>query len=308
MTMTPTRRRIDGVLLLDKPAGVTSNAALQRVKRAFDAEKAGHVGTLDPAATGLLPICLGEATKFSQGLTDADKTYLATVVLGVTTSTGDAEGNVVKRAPVTASVAELESALEPLRGHILQLPPMHSALKYNGRPLYDYARAGQEVARTPRPITIFSLELRAFDGICAQLHVRCSKGTYIRTLAADIGAVLGCGAHLGSLRRIEVGDFKIGAATTLEALEQLPPDVRGGRLLPVDALVKSLPSLILDAAAAGRISHGQAIPALPGGVPGPARLYRTDGSFLGVGEVATDGQLGARRLVAASGPAVTPKS
>ncbi|KAB2921992.1 MAG: tRNA pseudouridine(55) synthase TruB, partial [Dechloromonas sp.] len=207
MQVKRTWQRVDGVLLLDKPLGLTSNDALQKARRLFSAAKGGHTGTLDPAATGLLPLCFGEATKFSADLLDADKTYEAVVQLGVTTDSGDAEGQVVATAPVTVGEAEVRQALPRFTGAIEQIPPMHSALKRNGRPLYELARKGIEVERAPRAVTIHGLELLDFAGDRLTLRVRCSKGTYIRVLAADLGQALGCGAHLVGLRRTAVGDL-----------------------------------------------------------------------------------------------------
>jgi tRNA pseudouridine55 synthase len=277
------RRRVDGVLLLDKPIGCTSNAALQRAKRAYGAAKAGHAGTLDPAASGLLPICLGEATKFAQGLTDADKTYEALVELGVTTTTGDAEGEVTGRHEVAVSPEAVEAALAGFRDPILQVPPMHSALKRQGQPLYAYARRGEEVARAPRPVTIHELRLLQASGTRLRLLVRCSKGTYVRVLAEDIGRALGCGAHLAGLRRTAVGVFAVAQAHPLDEFEALNHEQRAALLLPADALLEGLPSLQLDAAGAAAFRHGRAVPAPSGGAAGLLRAYGPAGEFLGVG-------------------------
>src|SRR5208282_2117359 len=206
------RRRIDGVLLLDKPKGLSSNAALQRAKRLYQADKAGHTGTLDPLATGLLPICFGDATKFAHALLDADKTYVAVVRLGMTTTTGDAEGEVVATHPVTASAPDVERVLRRFIGRIAQVPPRHAALKRDGRPYYEYARQGVEIERHPRAVEIHALELLAWRGNEFELRVRCGKGTYIRALAEDIGAALGCGAHLSALSRTTSGNFTLGDA------------------------------------------------------------------------------------------------
>jgi tRNA pseudouridine55 synthase len=235
------RRPVHGVLLLDKPLGCSSNDALQKAKWLLRAEKAGHTGTLDPLATGVLPLCFGAATKFSQLHLDADKTYLARLRLGVRTSTGDAEGEVMSRRPMTHTAEDLHRVLAAFTGPIRQVPPMHSALKKDGRALYDYARAGLEVEREAREVRIFELSClnpsAEWSSDAIELRVTCSKGTYIRTLAEDIGEALGCGAHLTALRRVATGGFSIGDCVTLEALEELPEQQRLGRLQPVDALL-----------------------------------------------------------------------
>jgi tRNA pseudouridine55 synthase len=295
MQFKRTWQRVDGVLLLDKPLGLTSNDALQKARRLFSAAKGGHTGTLDPAATGLLPLCFGEATKFSADLLDADKTYEAVVKLGVTTDSGDAEGQVVATAPVAVDEADIMRALPQFTGAIEQIPPMHSALKRNGRPLYELARKGIEVERAPRAVTIHALELLSFAGDTLSLRVRCSKGTYIRVLAADLGQVLGCGAHLIGLRRTAVGDLDLHGAVTLAELEALAEAARGGRLQPVDALLKSLPIVNVEGEAAERFSHGNPVE-LPAGLKGKNRVY-ADGRLIGVGEAAEDGRLWPKRLV-----------
>lgn len=278
------RRRVDGVLLLDKPVGCSSNAALQRVKRAYGAAKAGHAGTLDPAASGLLPVCLGEATKFAQGLTDADKAYEALVELGITTSTGDAEGEITARHPVSVSGDKAEAALAGFRGEIMQVPPMHSALKHHGKPLYAYARRGEDIPRAARRVTIHELKLLEAAGTRLRLYVRCSKGTYVRVLAEELGGALGCGAHLAGLRRVAVGPFDVAAAITLETVETMVPVQRDGLLLPVDALLADLDRLVLDGTGSAAFRQGRAV-----GVPAVAgtsltRVYGPDGAFLGVGQ------------------------
>lgn len=288
-------QRVDGVLLLDKPLGLTSNDALQKARRLFSAAKGGHTGTLDPAATGLLPLCFGEATKFSADLLDADKTYEAVLQLGVTTDSGDAEGQVVATAPVTVDEAAVRQVLPQFMGDIRQVPPMHSALKRNGRPLYELARQGIEVEREARVVTIHALELLAFTGDCLSLRVRCSKGTYIRTLAADLGRALGCGAHLTALRRTAVGDLDLAGAITLAELEELTEADRRQRLQPVDALLQSLPRLDLAEQAEERFSHGNPVDLLPG-LSGKIRVY-ADGCLIGVGEPGADGRLWPKRLV-----------
>lgn len=292
------RRRVDGVLLLDKPPGLTSNVALQRAKRLFRAEKAGHTGTLDPAATGLIALCFGEATKFSAGLLDGDKVYEALVKLGVTTATADSEGEVLMVRPVHTDVGEVAAALRRFQGRILQTPPMHSAIKRAGRPLYAYAREGVEVKREAREVEIFALTLVGFAGDELRLDIHCSKGTYIRTLAEDIGGVLGCGAHLAGLRRTAVGPFRVEQAVGLEALEAMPEHRVLDCLLPADALVSGLPPIVLGAQQARRMLHGQPVMTEEDRAPGPVRLYDEDGGFLGVGEVVPGGMVNPRRLLA----------
>lgn len=259
------RRDVHGVLLLDKPLGLSSNDALVRAKRLLRANKAGHTGTLDPLATGLLPLCFGEATKFSQDLLEADKTYDAVVRLGARSSTGDAEGELLDVREVTCDRAAVEQALARFTGEIEQVPPMHSALKKDGRPLYEYARAGQTVERAARRVTIHAIELLgcalppAFTTAAFTMRVTCSKGTYIRTLAEDIGEALGCGAHLTGLRRIAVGDLTLDGAVTLEQIEQQDDAARPDMLAPVDALLQKSPPVTLDEAAAARFLQGQRI-------------------------------------------------
>lgn len=292
------RRRIDGVLLLDKPAGMSSNAALQTVRRLFDAEKAGHTGTLDPMATGLLPLCFGEATKFAGALLDADKAYLATVRLGVVTTTADAEGQVIARRPVTVGEAEVRAVLERFIGEIEQVPPMYSALKRDGKPLYELARQGIEVERPVRRVTIHALRPLAWQPERFEIEVVCSKGTYVRTLAADIGAALGCGAHLVALRRTRVGALDIAQAVTLAAIEATPSDARDRLLLPTDALLADLPIAALTATEAARLLHGQEVR----WVGKSGQLYRlvTPQGFMGVGALTEDGWLKPKRLIASS--------
>lgn len=280
---------------------MTSNSALQGARRLFSAAKAGHTGTLDPLATGLLPLCLGEATKFSADLLDADKTYEAEVQFGVTTDTGDAEGAPVRTRPVLFTAAQLDAALQRFRGPISQIPPMYSALKRDGRPLYELARQGVEVERAARAVTIHELSLLAAGGERARLRVCCSKGTYIRTLAEDIGELLGCGAHLTALRRVAVGPLRVDAALTLDQLVALPEDAREHCLLPPDALLQSLPAVYLDADAVLRFNHGNPVRitaevALP--APGKCRVYGAD-RLLGLGDADAAGLLKPRRLVCA---------
>lgn len=292
------KRKVDGVLLLDKPAGLTSNTALQKAKRLYRAEKAGHTGTLDPFATGLLPLCLGEATKFSQFLLDADKVYLAEVKFGARTSSGDLDGEVIATRPVDLAEPRVRRALEGFLGEIEQVPPMHSALKHQGRPLYEYARKGIEIERPARRVVVHSLELESFSGDACILRVHCGKGFYVRALADDLGEVLGCGAHLSGLRRTAVGRFDVADAVTPAQLEAFSEPERDGRLLPADALIAELPELALDPESAWQISHGQAVwlPRLRVGAV--HRIYAPDGRFLGVAAVDEDGKLAPRRLIA----------
>lgn len=297
------RRRVDGVLLLDKPPGLTSNDALQKARRLYNAAKAGHTGTLDPLATGLLPLCFGEATKFAGELLDADKTYVARVQLGITTDTADAEGRVLETRPVEADEARVRESLARFVGEIEQVPPMHSALKRDGKPLYEYARAGIEVERKPRRVVIRELCLLAWHGTQFDIEVSCSKGTYIRTLAADIGAALGCGAHLAALRRTRIGGLEIAAAVTLAHLEAVALEARDRRLAPADALLAALPAVELDEADAARVLHGQGV-RWSGTPHSRCRLYAAD-RFLGLGEISADGRLNPKRLVAE--PVIAPK-
>jgi tRNA pseudouridine55 synthase len=290
-------RRVDGVLLLDKPLGLSSNAALQRVRRLYRAERAGHSGTLDPLATGLLPVLFGEATKFGAEMLAADKRYRATIALGARTSTGDAEGEVIERHPVAVVRDDIEAVLCRFAGRIEQTPPMFSALKRAGRPLYAYARAGETVEREPRTVTIHALRLEAFADARLEVDVRCSKGTYIRTLAEDIGIALGCGAHLGALRRTEVGPFLLAAAIALDDLERLPEVERFERLLPADRLLAHLTPVTLEPGAAERFAHGRPVTAPAAPPAGLLRVYGPAGRLLGVGDCGADGIMRPRRLV-----------
>jgi len=293
----PPRRRVDGVLLLDKPGGMTSNAALQKARWLFNAAKAGHTGTLDPMATGLLPLCFGEATKFAGELLHADKCYRATLRLGITTDTADAEGNVLEARPVDVTAARLREVLARFRGEIEQVPPMHSALKRDGKPLYEYARAGIEVERSPRRVRVHRLDLLALAGEEAVIEVDCSKGTYVRTLAADIGSVLGCGAHLGALRRTRIGRLEVGQGFDFARIESTPPSDRDRLLMPPDALLADLPAAVLSAADAALVLRGQAV-RWAGAAGLRYRLYGQDRTFLGLGELSADGWLNPRRLIA----------
>jgi tRNA pseudouridine55 synthase len=293
----PRGDRVDGVLLLDKPVGLTSNRALQTARRLLNARKAGHTGTLDPMASGLLPVMLGEATKFAADLLDADKSYRATVRLGVTTTTGDADGEVLERRPVALAAGDVEAAVERLTGAIVQVPPMHSALKREGRPLYELARAGVEVERAPRPVRIHRLQVVERAGDTLVLEVDCSKGTYVRVLAEDLGRALGCGAHLAALRRTRVGPLALDAAVGLAALEAMDADARRGCLRPLDELLHSLPSVRLDAELAQRFRQGQRLPidAQPRG--GRVRVYGADDALLGTATVNEWGVVGPERLI-----------
>ncbi len=295
MQVKKTWKQVDGVLLLDKPLGMTSNDALQKARRLFSAAKGGHTGTLDPLASGLLPMCFGEATKFSADLLDADKTYEAVLKLGVTTDSGDAEGEIVATAAVDVENSDISRVLPQFTGPILQIPPMHSALKRNGRPLYELARQGIEVERAPRPVNIHAIECLAFAGDTLTLRVACSKGTYIRVLAADIGRALGCGAHLAALRRTVVGDLDLTRAVTLDQLAALDESERAGHLLAVDALLQGLPRVALGADAADRFVHGNPVD-LASGLGGKIRVY-ADERLLGIGEPGPDGRLWPRRVV-----------
>lgn len=295
VSVKKTWKQVDGVLLLDKPIGLSSNDALQKARRLFSAAKGGHTGTLDPLATGLLPLCFGEATKFSADLLDADKTYEAELQLGVVTDSGDAEGLVLSTAPVAVGEADVLDVLPRFTGAIQQIPPMHSALKRDGRPLYELARKGIEVERAPRAVTIHAIELLAFAGEKLRLRVKCSKGTYIRVLAADIGQALGCGAHLTALRRTEVADLSLQGAVTLAELEALDESARLPRLAPVDALLQSLPAIEVAGEDEARFRHGNPIP-LPPGLSGKIRVYAA-GRLIGVGEPGREGRLWPKRLV-----------
>lgn len=297
------RQDVHGVLLLDKPLGMSSNDALIRAKRLLAAKKAGHTGTLDPLATGLLPLCFGEATKFSQDLLDADKEYVADIMLGVTTCSGDAEGAVLTTTAVNVTAEEIVNVTQRFKGQIEQIPPMYSALKRDGRPLYEYARAGQTVERLARQVWIHQLEVLKVTLPYVSVRVACSKGTYIRTLAEDIGAALGCGAHLTALRRTRVGDLRIEQAVTLGAMEA-ESEVRQRRALlsPVDALLKNLPVVQLSPVLAARFQQGQRLPvhALSLSVQsadGRVSVYDETNRLLGIADI-RQGTLHPARLVA----------
>jgi tRNA pseudouridine55 synthase len=295
------RDLVDGVLLLDKPAGLSSNDALIKAKRILNAKKAGHTGTLDPFATGLLPLCFGEATKFSQDLLEADKTYEAAVHLGIMTTTGDTEGDIIERRDVDVTLEQIEAALARFRGPILQVPPMYSALKRDGKAYYEYAREGITLEREARPVTIHGLELIDYTAPFLRMAVSCSKGTYVRVLGEDIGAALGCGAHLNALRRTRVGALGADGMITLEALQAHPAPL--SLLAPVDALLSSFPALELTAELAARFLQGQrlalgkeavTVPAVQGRV----RVYH-DGKLLGTAVLQEFSILAPERLIAA---------
>ncbi len=295
------KRNINGVLLLDKPLGFSSNQALQKVKWLFQAAKAGHTGTLDPLATGLLPICLGEATKFAQYVTDADKTYIATVKFGETTTTGDAEGEILTKHPVDFDLKKLSLVCDAFVGEISQVPPMYSALKFEGKALYEYAREGVDIERKARLVNITSIQIDSFENEVAVLTVSCSKGTYIRTLAEDIGHKLGCGAHLIGLRRTETAGYMIEDAITLEALELLVKETPVGALaellLPMDSAIAYLPRVLLNADASHYLMQGQAV-WQSGVIPeGELRLYDDKNQFLGLGVLQEDGKIAPKRLM-----------
>jgi tRNA pseudouridine55 synthase len=289
------RRRVDGVLLLDKPVGLSSNAALQQAKRRFRAEKAGHTGTLDPLASGLLPICFGEATKFAHMLLDADKTYAAMVRLGTTTTTGDAEGRMLQTRKVTVTRQDVEAVLPRFIGRITQIPPRYAALKYQGRNYYEYAREGVEIPRRGREVVIHSLTLDACSPPDLSLIICCGKGTYVRVLAEDIGLALGCGAHLAALRRLETGGLRLSASCTLDTLAGLSDDECDARLLPPDTLVAALPRIDLEPIEALRFGQGQAV-ARTGLPDATYRVYTAEG-FAGIA-VAIEGTVRPRRLTA----------
>ena len=305
MTQPGKRKRVPvhGVLLLDKPVGMSSTQALAKAKWLLNAQKAGHTGTLDPFATGLLPLCFGEATKFAQDLLDADKTYETVVHLGIKTSTGDTEGEVIERRPVDVTLTQIESIFEKFRGPISQVPPMHSALKRDGKPLYEYARAGITLEREARSVTIHKLELLAYDAPMLRLRVACSKGTYIRVLGEDIGAALGCGAHLSMLRRIEIGALDISGALTLDQLAEHPDAERNSCLQPVDSLLSSFPALVLDDSLANRFRQGQRISLDRAGVAAPCesgrvRVYQVPHRLLGTALLSEGDVLAPERLLA----------
>lgn len=300
-------RPIDGVILLDKPTGISSNDALQKVKRIYFAEKAGHTGALDPLATGMLPICLGEATKFSQFLLDSDKRYRVIAKLGERTNTSDSDGEVVETRPVDVDMTKLEACIDKFRGESDQVPSMFSALKYQGKPLYEYARQGVEVPREARKITVYEIILHRFEDDEVEMEVHCSKGTYIRTIVDDLGEMLGCGAHVTMLRRTAVANYPYEKMVTLEQLNELleqahsdevaPREVLDPLLLPMDTAVEDLPEVNLNAEQTDLVQHGQPVYVL--GVPeGTLRMTSGDErTFIGVAELNDDGKVAPKRLV-----------
>ncbi len=295
-------RSIHGILILDKPEGLTSNSALQTVKRLYDARKAGHTGSLDPLASGMLPICFGEATKFSQFLLEADKHYQVTATLGIKTSTGDREGEIISQSePPHLSQEQLESVLAGFLGTIEQIPSMYSALKHQGQPLYKLARQGIEVERPKREVTIHEINLLDMTSHSFSFTVKCSKGTYVRTLVEDMGEVLGCGAHVAALRRISVGSYLPTQMQTLPHLDALKQAesiaIMDSYILPVDSSISSWPELPLSEAAIYYLKQGQAVIAPTGPSSGWVRLTRKNGGFFGVGEILDGGWLAPRRLV-----------
>ena len=293
-------RIINGILLLDKPVGLTSNAALQKIKRLFNAQKAGHTGSLDPLASGLLPICLGEATKISAYLLNADKRYQAICHLGITTSTADSEGDIIQKSTVPAlDTRKIETVLKEFTGEIDQTPPMHSALKQNGQPLYKLARQGIEVERASRRVTIYSLELTKVEGECLFLDVHCSKGTYIRTLSEDIGKALGCGAHLSGLRRTATGPFEIEQASDMDDLELIgnkEMEKLDVLLLPMDSALEHIPVVNLTDDSAYYVKQGQAVLVSNAPTDGLVRLLNEQ-QFMGIGYILDDGRVAPKRLI-----------
>ncbi|CAI1003851.1 tRNA pseudouridine(55) synthase TruB [Serratia quinivorans] len=309
--MSRPRRRgrdIHGVLLLDKPQGLSSNDALQKVKRLYNANRAGHTGALDPLATGMLPICLGEATKFSQFLLDSDKRYRVIARLGQRTDTSDADGQIVQERPVSFTQAQLDAALDSFRGDIKQVPSMYSALKYQGKKLYEYARQGIEVPREARSITVYELQFIRWEGDELELEIHCSKGTYIRTITDDLGELLGCGAHVIYLRRLQVATYPTERMVTLEQLNELleqahrqevaPAELLDPLLMPMDSPVENYPEVNLLPVVAGYVKQGQ--PVQVAGAPASGMVRITEGEerkFIGVGDIADDGRVAPRRLV-----------
>ena len=289
---------------MDKPAGISSNDVVQQAKRLFGAQKVGHTGSLDPLATGVLPLCFGEATKFSQYLLDANKTYWTRIRLGVSTETGDADGEVIAQVDATAiTQTQVSDALETFVGEIEQIPSMYSALKHQGQPLYKLARQGIEVERAPRTVTIYSAELLQFAEAYIELRVHCSKGTYIRSLAEDLGAALGCGGHVSALRRLAAGPYAEDQAVTLEQVSEIgDPQEMDALLLPVASAVGSWPSVRLHEDTAHYVRQGQPVQVAHAPTHGWVQIFESaeEDRFLGVGEVLTDGRIAPRRLVASN--------
>jgi len=290
---------VDGILLLDKPLGRSSNSALQKVRYLFNAKKAGHTGSLDPLATGVLPICFGQASKVSAYLLDSDKRYIFTAQLGVTTTTGDKEGDVLKTREVTKfTEQQLETVLQNFRGEIEQIPPMHSALKHNGQPLYKLARQGIEIERKAREVTIHELTLIEISADTITVDAHCSKGTYIRTLAQDIGEALGFGAHLSMLRRTNVSPFDCSKLYTIEEIEKLAEtNELAGVLLPIDSALVKLPSIVLSDEESKRIQHGLKVSRRDIPENDMIRMYLEDGEFIGIGRYSSDQQLAPKRMM-----------
>ena len=301
-------RAINGIVLLDKPIEISSNQALQQVKRIYFAQKAGHTGALDPLATGMLPICLGEGTKFSQFLLDTDKTYQVTAKLGVRTTTSDADGDIVSEKTVDVSQQQLEQALDSFRGQSKQIPSMYSALKYQGQPLYKYAREGIEVPREARDINVFSLTLLRFEHDEVDLELHVSKGTYIRTIVDDLGELLGCGAHVSMLRRVSVGSYPRDKMVTIEQLEALlnkakeeqvvPSTYLDELLLPMETALDGLPKVSVDEMSVQYLRHGNPVQASDAPVEGMVQVYVDDtNEFIGVGQINDDGMVAPKRIV-----------
>ena len=301
-------RPVNGILLLDKPTDISSNNALQKVKRIYFAEKAGHTGALDPLATGMLPICLGEATKFSQFLLDSDKRYRVIAKLGERTNTSDSDGEVVETRDVKVDRGQLERCIAKFRGETDQIPSMFSALKYQGKPLYEYAREGIEVPRESRKITVYEIQLLRFEGHDVEMEVHCSKGTYIRTIVDDLGEMLGCGAHVTYLRRTGVSDYPYEKMVTLEQLEALleqareqdiqPKELLDPLLLPMDTAVQDLPEVNLIPELTDMVQHGQPVQVFGAPLDGTVRMTSgEEKTFIGVGEIDDDGKIAPKRLV-----------
>jgi len=295
-------RDIHGILLLDKPAGITSNEALQTVKKIFNASKAGHTGSIDRPARGLLPICFGEATKFTSYLLNADKRYQVTCRLGVQTTTGDAEGEVISTKPVPPDLdnKKLGRVLDQFRGEIRQIPPMYSAVKHQGERLYKLAYQGKEVERSPRTVTVHSIELLEYAGDQIKLEVHCTKGTYIRTLAEDIGKLLGCGAHVVELLRTAAGPFVAGDMVSLNEIKELSvnnKDALDELLLPVDAAIREMPAITLARSVYHYLGRGQAVMVPRAPTAGLLRIYNENHDFLGVAEVLEDGRIAPKKLI-----------
>lgn len=301
-------RELNGIVLLNKPSGISSNDALQKVKSIYFAAKAGHTGALDPLATGMLPICFGEATKFSQFLLESDKRYRVTAKLGLRTNTSDSDGEVVSERPVNVSAEQLEKAIDSFRGDIMQVPSMFSALKYQGKPLYTYAREGIDIPREPRPITVYEIKLLRFEQDEVELEVHSSKGTYIRTIVDDMGELLGCGAHVIQLDRLQVSNFPVDKMVTLDELESIlasckerdvaPRDELDPLLLPLDAAVAHFEEVNLIDAMAGYFLQGQ--PVQVSGAPADGLVRVTQGDekrFIGVAHINEDGLVAPKRLV-----------